>query len=71
MKVCFFRYQAVYFPRIRPLGVRPLNDPEREPKPWGFFVFGDRYGWPARVLTNPWKSMFFHKAVRVSAGHRA
>ena len=27
----------IYNPIIRPLGVRPLIDPERVPKPWGFF----------------------------------
>lgn len=28
------------YPHIRPLGVSPLNNPERVLKPWGFFFLG-------------------------------
>ncbi len=42
MKVCYFLRQVVRCPCIRPLEVRPLNNPERVPKPWGFFVLGGR-----------------------------
>jgi len=38
---CCIAYTSdVHSDCIRPLGVRPLNDPERVQKPWGFFVSG-------------------------------
>lgn len=39
MSCCNLGQDVLIFSNIRPLEVRPLTNPEREPKPWGFFVF--------------------------------